>query len=172
MKRRVIAPPPLTSLLDVLFILVFASVVHASASGAGAPAAPQATPPPPEPPAAFSELRARALVELVANLDGRQTAIARVTRDGVLARIELAERTIDLGIPLVERVADETIGLRYLRDLQVCRLVQLRLGVPDLSRHLVVIAPEAPRADLPVALVEGLRDEPLECAGIATVVYP
>jgi len=194
-KRRGTQPESLTSLLDVLFILVFAALVHLAAVGEQVRAAPPAaasarTPAPdagvagidagiaPALPAGHAELRERALIELTRALEGRTAAVARVSPDGTLRAVELGDRTVELGVPLLERVPDPDIALAYLGDrsgeLRVCKVVALRLGVTDLRRYLVVIAPDVPLSGLKVALVAGLRRDAERCLaeqqGVAVVV--
>ena len=186
-RRRSAQPESLTSLLDVLFILVFASLVQLAASGekkeeevvaavvpdAGVPAAPVA--PELAPP---SELRQRALGELTRALEGRKVIVARIAVDGTLRALEHDSGTVALGVPLLERVPDPDVSLAYLGDrsaeLRVCRAIALRLGLPSLRDQLVVIAPDAPLPDLTVALAAGLRRDAERCLteqqGVAVVV--
>jgi hypothetical protein len=181
-RRREIRPPDLTSLFDVLFLFVFVSLVNAGMSRREAdaiahPAAPK--PPavvPPKPPAAMTELRTQALRVL----GDRVEVVARVSKAGALTQIELVDRTIASGAPLVERVADPDVGVRYLGeanpDLRVCRQIARALGAADLRDYLVVIAPEAPLAQLAHALVDGLRADEDRCLtedrGVAVIVEP
>ena len=200
MMRRRGAPSQasLTSLLDVLFILVFATLVHAAARRHQA-AAPPATPAPakaepaptpapaapvdagaPAPAPDYARLHAAALDALRADLGGRPALIAHVARDGRLVAVELADRRIALGVPLVARVADPDVQLAYLGDtspaLRVCAVVAQAIGAHDLAGDLVVITPDAPLADLTVALVAGLRRDARRCLpdqrAVAVVVDP
>ena len=85
-----------------------------------------------------------------------------------------------LDLPLVEHSADPDIAIAYLgnrsAELRVCRQLALHLGVTDLAPYLVIFAPDAPRADLPHALHEGLRQDvdrcQLEQHGLAVIVEP
>jgi hypothetical protein len=175
MSRRQTRSPDLTSLIDVLFILVFAALIqtagaHAPEEAAAAPeatTAPDAGVPAPIPTPQHAALRARALAELTSDLAGRTVAVARVSRDGVLTELELPGERIELGVPLVEASPDPDIVLVYpgdrSPDLRVCRIAALRLGVPDLSEHIVVITPEVPVRDLTVALAEGLDRDVNRC---------
>jgi hypothetical protein len=191
-RRRGAQPESLTSLLDVLFILVFASLVQLAAAGekeAAAPAAPvpdagvavaegdavDAGPPPPE---GRVVLRERALSALARQLEARRAVVARIAPDGTLRALEHDGGTMALGVPLLERVPDPDIALAYLGDrspeLRVCRAIALRLGLRDLRDQLVVIAPDAPIGSLTVALVAGLRRDAARCLeeqqGVAVVV--
>jgi hypothetical protein len=178
-RRRGLRPADLTSLFDVLFILVFVSLVNAAAhKKATAMAIEAATPPPapPAPPPTTAILKEQAL----ATLGERPTLILRVSKTGVLTGLDSAERSLSLDLPLLEHVPDPDIAVAYLGDrsaeLRVCRQAALRLGAGDLSRYLVIIAPEAPLADLPVALVAGLRKDVERCLvdqhGMAVLVDP
>jgi hypothetical protein len=189
-RRRQGAPAPnLTSLLDVLFILVFASLVHAASRAGGddeaaappddAPPAPEAPPPPPPPPE-LAALRDHALAELRADLAGRPSVVVRIAADGVVTALELADRRIPVGVPLLEPVADADVELVYRGDrtaaLRVCSIAALRLAVADLDDFLIVITTERTRLQLPVALNDGLRRDAERCLvdqrGIAVVIDP
>ncbi len=179
--RRAIRPPDLTSLFDVLFLFVFVSLVNAGMSRREADAVAHAATPPvppaaPKPPAAMTALRTQALHVL----GDRVEVVARVSRAGALTEIQLVDRTIASGAPLVERVADPDVGVRYLGetnpDLRVCRQIARALGAADLRGYLVVIAPEVPLAQLAHALVDGLRADEDRCLtedrGVAVIVEP
>ncbi len=191
MRRRQVAPPTsLTSLIDVLFILVFATVIHSVASKRAADQLAVADEPPlpsavdagvaPMVAPGLTVLRERALADLAADLEGRPAVVARVSSDGVLTALELPDRRIELGVPLLERVPEPDIVVAYLGDrsaeLRICAIAVLRLGVADLSEHLIVISPDVPLADLTVALVAGLRRDAERCLaeqrGAAVVVDP
>lgn len=181
-RRRSIRPPDLTSLFDVLFLFVFVSLVNAGvtrreADNAIAAAAAATAKPAPHPPARADliGLRDRA----VHSLASRSEVAVRVTRDGQLAQLELADRTLRSGTPLVERVADPDVGVAYLGernpDLRVCAIVARALGTDDLRGYLVIIAPAAPLGQLAHALVDGLRADVDRCAaqrGVAVIVDP
>lgn len=184
-RRPAVQYAPLTSLLDVLFIIVFAALVQASAVRR-APADDGATARPAPPaaaatiPAEAAELHRRAVATLEADLRDRRPVIARIAADGTLRAIEADGEVVALGLPLVERDPDPDVALRYLGDrsaeLRLCALVALRLGRADLGDALVVIAPDAPLAELTVALVGGLRRDVERCAadrhGLAVIVEP
>lgn len=196
MRRRQIAQPSaLITLVDVLFVLVFAALVQAAAARDKAAAleaaaaeddapaplvAIDAGVAPPVVAADLAVLRERALATLAADLEGRPAVVARVSKDGVLTALELADRRIELGVPLLERVPEPDIVVAYLgdrsADLRICRIAAVRLGVADLSEHLIVISPDVPLADLTVALVAGLRRDAERCLaeqrGAAVVVDP
>lgn len=185
----------MTSLIDVLFILVFASLVQTAAARKSASTSPTPAPTPTPAPVAApvivdagapldagplvtdrGALRDQALSALATSLAIRPVLIARVTRDGMLTALELPDRTIALGVPLLERVPDRDVVVAYLGDrspdLQICRIASLRLG-EDLHPYLVVIAPEVGLADLQVALVTGLAHDAARCQrdqGVAAVV--
>jgi hypothetical protein len=181
-RRHIRVPPDLTSLFDVLFIVIFVALIRAAAAQQAAEAAKPA-PPKPAPPAqplAPSALHAKALAQLEATLAARPVVIARVSRTGTLTAIEVTDKTIPLDLPLLEQNADPDIAVAYLGDrsaeLRVCRQAALQLGLPDLSGHLVIIAPDARSADLPHALYEGLRRDVDRCQtdqrGLGVVVEP
>ncbi|HLL21878.1 MAG TPA: hypothetical protein VK427_07095, partial [Kofleriaceae bacterium] len=93
--------------------------------------------------------------------------------------LELGTDKRALDVPLVEHSADPDAALAYLGDrsaeLRVCRIVAVHLGVADLSKHLVIIAPTVRLPDLVRALHRGLHEDLLRCAdqrGIATIVAP
>ena len=179
-SRRSIRPPDLTSLFDVLFLFVFVSLVNAGISRRAVDdaLAKAATPPAPTPPVRMDlvGLRDRA----VGLLASRTEVVARVSRDGSLVKLALADRTIAIGAPLVERVADPDIGVAYLgernADLHVCRVIARALGAADLRDDLVIIAPDAALAELTVALASGLRRDADRCLiedrGVAVILDP
>ena len=179
MRRNRLRPPDLTSLFDVLFILVFVSLVNAGVNkqAADAAAVKKVEPPaPPPPPATDMQLHAGALEQIGA----RPTVIVRVTRDGVIRVVEAPGATAPMDVPLIEHVDDPDVNLAYLGDrsaeLRVCRQAALHLGVADLSPYLVIVAPDAPLADLTVALATGLRRDAERCLAeqhaVAVVVGP
>jgi len=179
-RRRVHHTPDLTSLLDVLFIIVFVSLIRASAvqQVAAQPAPKPVAPTPPPPPAHVAALRAAALANLNADLAGRTAVVVRVTAAGTIDALELGADKRVLDVPLLEHSADPDAAIAYLGDrsaeLRVCRTVAVHLGVPDLAKHLVIIAPAVPLADLKRALHRGLHEDLLRCLadqhGIATIV--
>jgi hypothetical protein len=171
-SRRTIRPPDLTSLVDVMFILVFAALIRSAAiepaeSAPAPPPAPLPEPGPPAPPPTYTAVRDQAMATLRADLEARPAVVARVSKDGVLTALELADRTIARGLPLLERVADANVALAYLGDrspeLRICKVVARDLGVTRLDDQIVAITPDVPIADLPVALVAGLRTDVERC---------
>lgn len=171
-RRHIRRPPDLTSLFDVLFIVVFAALIRAAAVQN---AAQNTEKPPPSapvtvaPPAAVAALRQRALADLSAGLAARTPVVVRITRDGVVNAIEADGVVRTLDAPLLEHSPDPDVVLTYLGDrsaeLRVCRIAALHLGAADLSRYLVIIAPAVPIADLPTALIRGLRRDLDRCLG-------
>jgi hypothetical protein len=186
----------LTSLLDVMFLLMFAALINA---GARAPDEAEAAPPPTASPSAsapaadagapdagkkpspaFDAARRRALDDLARAAQSRAAVVARVSADGVLRALDRGGDVVQLGTPLVERVPDPDVALAYLGDrsaeLRVCAIVARSLSVSDLRDHLVVVVPDAPLADLPIGLVEGLRRDAVRCLeeqrGFAVLVDP
>lgn len=225
MRRRPVAQySSMTSLLDVLFILVFASLIYSASmrreSHSGAAAEPLASsdagvadagPATLAPAAAAASadagtqrggaadsgdagaadrladvrrLRDAARAALVRRIDGRHPVLVRITRDGVMRAIEQLEgdqvSATPMTLPLVEKVDDPDVALVYQGDrnpaLRLCALVRLELDRPDLSDALVIVAPDAPLAELSVALAGGLSRDVERCLadqrGIAALVDP
>ena len=180
-RRRGHYTPDLTSLLDVLFIIVFVSLIRvSSAQQVAAEPAPKPLPPPPLPPAEVAQLRAAALANLTADLAGRTPLVVRVSDEGKITALETAADNRPLDVPLLELSSDPDAAIAYLGDrsaeLRVCRIVAVHLGAPDLAKHLVIVAPAVPLAELKRALHRGLHDDLLRCLaeqrGIATIVDP
>ena len=178
-RRYVRRPPDLTSLFDVMFIVVFVALIRAAAAQSAAQPAPKPiVPAPPAPPAHVAALRAAALANLNADLAGRTAVVVRVTAEGTIDALELGADKRVLDVPLLEHSADPDAAIAYLGDrsaeLRVCRIVAVHLGVPDLAKHLVIISPAVPLADLKRALHRGLHEDLLRCLadqhGIATIV--
>jgi hypothetical protein len=182
-RRHVRRPPDLTSLFDVLFIVVFAALIRATAAEHAA-----AHPEPPEPvrpsvpatPPPVAALRQRALVELGAELAARTPLVVRIRKDGTLDALEVGGQRITLDAPLLEASPDPDVALSYLGDrsaeLRVCRIAALHLGTAELSRYLVIIAPALALADLPHALFGGLHRDLDRCLteqhALATLIDP
>ncbi len=181
-RRHVHRPPDLTSLLDVLFILVFASLVGTAAlrqAAADKPPPPKpAAPAPPPPPPDIAALRTRALADLGAQIASRTPLVVRVSATGTVEAIEVDGKRIALDTPLLEHSPDPDVALAYLgersAELRVCRIAAVHLGVADLARYLVIVAPAVPLADLPHALHQGLYRDLDRCLaeqrGLATIV--
>jgi hypothetical protein len=178
-RRHVRVPPDLTSLFDVLFIVIFAALIRAAAAQAQA----QPKPPPPAPPPVRldpSSLQARALAQLETSLRARPSIVLRVSAAGTLTALESSGKALALDTPLVERDPDPDVALAYLgdraADLRLCRIAALDLGVPDLATYLVIIAPDRRLADLPHALFDGLHRDLDRCLveqhALAALVEP
>jgi len=160
-QRRPVRYAELTSLIDVMFILLFAATIHASATGEpSAPAAriaargasshtgtgtarPGATRLAPDASAIaaprsrdFDADRERALSELARGLTVRPVVVARVSPEGAVVAIEHSVggrvEHLSLAIPLVARVSDPDIVLSYLGD----RSRELRVcGIVAMTLH-------------------------------------
>ncbi|MDQ3301050.1 MAG: hypothetical protein M3619_31105, partial [Myxococcota bacterium] len=96
--------PDLTSLLDVLFIIVFLALIRAAATSQQLAA--QAAPAPPTPVVAppvitpdVAALRARALANVKADLDGRSALVVRVSAAGTVEAIEADATRRALDVP-------------------------------------------------------------------------
>jgi hypothetical protein len=183
--RHIHRPPDLTSMFDVLFIVVFAALIRAAAvenAAAHPPAPPR--PSAPVPPPAVAALRERALVDFSRDLAGRTPLVVRIAVDAqARAKIDALEvdgKRIALDVPLLELSRDPDAAVTYLgdrsADLRVCQIAAVRLGAPDLSRYLVIIAPALPLADLQHALFDGLHRDVDRCLteqrGLAALIDP
>jgi hypothetical protein len=169
-RRRVRQPPPdLTSLFDVLFIVVFAALIRAAAveNAAAHPTPSRAEAHAPELPPPVAALRQRALADLDAALAARIPLVVRVTRDGTVDALEVEGRRIALVAPLLEHSADPNVVLTYAGDhtaeLRICRIAAQHLGTAELSRYLVIVAPAVALDDLPQALFVGLHRDLDRC---------
>jgi hypothetical protein len=173
-------PPDLTSLFDVLFIVIFAALIRAAAVQQAA-AAPEPTPPPPPPvELAPTELHVRALAELDKQLAARPPVVVRISGRAI-TMIEAGTAMIGLGDQaLLDDNPDPDIALAYLGDRspaqRVCAIIAYHLKVPDLAQYLVIFAPDRRLVDLPHALYEGLRRDIERCLfdqkGLAVLVDP
>ena len=185
-RRHVRRPPDLTSLFDVLFIVVFASLIRAAAVQNAAAQAQQPAPPPkPRPtgpvlPADVATLRTRALADLDKQLATRAPLVIRVAATGTIEAIEVDGKRIALDVPLLEHSPNPDIGVAYLGDrsaeLRLCRVAALHVNATELSRYLVIVAPARALADLPHALYDGLHRDLDRCFtehhGLATILDP
>lgn len=189
MRRAVpLAPQSLTSLVDILFILVFAALVQRAGSMQREREAAEAREPvvlasgvqgaavlnvPPAPPAS-EELRQAAIASLASELQARPAIIARVSRRGVISAVELppavgkAAELVTVELPLVEPVSDPDVAIGYVGERdgsrRICEVVAAKVGgAAALAGKLVVIAVDAPLAELTVALVSGLRRDVEQC---------
>ena len=182
-ERPLVQYSTMTSFLDVLFLLVFAALIHAAALAEKArtaeaqpkPAAVAPLPPPGPGQAAIDPERLRkvATAEILAGLESRQAVVARISPDGRLRRLERrqdgAPVVTSVELPLVERVPDPDVNLVYLGeqspDLRLCSLIRLQLGAPDLASTLVIVALDLPLDQLSVALARGLQRDVDRCTG-------
>jgi hypothetical protein len=180
-RRHVRVPPDLTSLFDVLFIVIFAALIRAAAVQAAAPVVvvPPAEAKPPPAPLDPATLKARALAQIDAAMQARPEIVVRVSAAGKITAIEAPDKKLALDTPLVEPSADPDVGMTYIgdraADLRLCRVVVLDLGV-DLAKYLVIVAPDRRLEDLPHALFEGLHRDIDRCTedqhGVAALVEP
>ncbi len=186
-RRHAYRRPDLTSLFDVLFIIIFASLIRAAAAEK---AAAQALEPPPVPvptvparpptPPDIAALRTRALADLDKQLATRTPLVIRVSAKGIVEAIEADGKRIKLDVPLLEHSPDPDVAIAYLGDrsseLRLCRVAVVQLAVTELASYLVIVAPAIPLADLPHALHEGLHRDLDRCfaeqRGLATIVDP
>jgi hypothetical protein len=179
MRKRARQPPPdLTSLFDVLFIVIFAALIRAAAVQQAAAQPPPTPPKPPPQPMDPRSLQARALVDLGKQLAAKPAIVVRVSVAGTITAIEHEGKTMALDSPLLE--LDPRVKEAYLPDrsaeLRVCRVAALHLGAADLSKFLVIVAPEQRLVELDHALADGLSRDIDRCLvdqrGIATIVEP
>lgn len=179
--------PDFTSLLDVLFVVIFAllvrtAAVHQASANAAAPPPPPVPAPPvtPGPPPDVAALRTRALADLDRQLAERKPLVIRVSAKGTLEALELDGKRTALDVPLLETSADPDVGVAYLgersTELRLCRIAAVHLQLSDLAGYLVIVAPSARLSDLPHALHRGLHRDLERCLadqrGIATIVDP
>jgi hypothetical protein len=178
-------PPDLTSLFDVLFIVVFVALIRAAAAqhALADATAPKPAPAKPTPDAIAPDvaaLRQRALAELSTQLATRSPLVIRVSARGVVEAIEANGSRFPLDAPLLEHSPDPDVAVAYLGDraaeLRVCRIAALHLGTAELSRYLVILAPAVALDDLPHALYGGLHRDLDRCLaeqrGLAALVDP
>ena len=180
-RRLIRRPSDLTSMFDVLFIVVFAALIRAAAVQAAADrAATPPTPPTPPKPLDPGSLRARAVADLSAQLAQKTAVIVRVSKFGTITELEVDGKPTPLDAPLLEHSPDPDVAVAYLGDrsaeLRVCHVAALHLGAADLARYLVVVAPDVRLADLPHALFDGLHRDLDRCLtdqrGVAAIVEP
>lgn len=180
-RRHVHRAPDLTSLFDVLFIVVFAALIRAAAvenAAAHPPEPPRPSAPVTPPPVAV--LREHALAQLGADLASRTPLIVRIAAAGTIEALEVGDRRIALDAPLLEHSPDPDVAIAYLgersAELRICRIAAIHLGISELSRYLVIIAPALPLADLPHALFDGLHRDLDRCLteqhGLAALLDP
>ncbi len=192
-RRRVRSAPDLTSLLDVVFIIAFVALIRAAGAHETTPAvasvpAPAPTPAPkpkpkptPKPkPRAADELRTRALRIVDKSVRDKTPLVVRIAASGTIVGLEVGKDHRKLDVPLLERSSDPDAVLAYLGDrskeLHVCRVAAVQLGLQDLSNYLVIFAPDVPTDDLVHALYRGLERDVRRCVaeqqGIAAIVGP
>jgi hypothetical protein len=180
-RRHIRRPPDLTSLFDVLFIIVFAALIRAAAvERAAAPAPPPPRPGAPAVPPAVAALRQRALADLDAALAARSPLVVRVTRDGTIDALEVDGKRLALVAPLLEHSPDPDVVVSYVgersAEQRVCAIAARQLGASDLARYLVIVAPAVALRDLPHGLLDGLHRDLDRCLpeqrGLATLVDP
>jgi hypothetical protein len=176
-------PPDLTSLFDVLFIVIFVCLIRAAAAQQAAEAATHpaaALTPPPVAPLAPGSLHARALHQLDADLAARTPVIVRVSAAGTITALESEGNSAPLDVPLLEHDPNPDVAMAYLGDrsvaLRVCSVAAMQLGAEDLARYLVIVAPDVALDQLPHALYEGLHRDIDRCLldhrGLAVIVVP
>ena len=179
-RRHFRMPPDLTSLFDVLFIVIFAALIRAAAAQQ---AAAQPPPPKPLPPPVVLDpatLHARAVASVDKDLAARPAVVVRVSNAGTVTAIEADGKSTPLDVPLLEHSADPNVALAYLGErsveLRVCRIAGVHLPALDLQRVLVIVAPAQRLADLPHALFEGLHRDIDRCLveqhALAVIVEP
>lgn len=179
-RRLIRRPSDLTSMFDVLFIVVFAALIRAASVQAAADRAAQPPVLPPAKPLDAASLQARAVSDLSSQLAARPVVVVRISPAGMITKLELDGAAIPLDVPLLEPSANPDLAITYLGDrsaeLRVCRIVALHAKVVDLTQYLVVIAPDTRLADLPHALFDGLHRDIDRCLsdqrGIAALVEP
>jgi hypothetical protein len=194
-RRRGLKLPELTSLLDTLFIVVFAALIQARASAerAAAEPAPAAEvapePPPPPPPDAgvvpLDEIRA-ATARVVSAIRNPDLILVVVSGEGHIASITRRwdERALppgDLKIKLLRDSQDPDVRIAYrgreAREDRICALARRELGGEgDLGRAVVVITADRPLADMPYSLATGLIEDATTCLddanGMGVLVDP
>ena len=181
-RRHVRVPPDLTSLFDVLFIVIFVCLIRAAAAQQTAEAATQPKPviPVPAEPLDPHSLHARALTQIATDVAGKTPVIVRVSATGTITALESGGQTTSLDVPLLEHDPNPDVAMSYLGDrsgaLRVCGVAALQLGSDDLAGYLLIIAPESALEDLPHALYEGLHRDVDRCLidhhALAVIVVP
>jgi hypothetical protein len=167
-RRYVHVPADLTSLFDVLFILVFAALIRTAAvskaAAQGATSKPAVSTPPVK--LANAQLQTAALVDLGKQLASRPYVVVRISTSTITS-LEVGDKVTKLTTPLLEHNPDPDIAVTYLGDraaeLRICKVIATQLAVADLGNYLVIIAPDQHPSDLPHALYEGLRRDIDRC---------
>jgi hypothetical protein len=106
--------------------------------------------------------------------------ILRVSAAGTITALENDGNAAPLDVPLLEHDPNPDVAMSYLGDrsvaLRVCSIAAMQLGVEDLTRYLVIVAPEVVLDQLPHALYEGLHRDVDRCLtdhhGLAVIVVP
>ena len=179
-RRHVRMPPDLTSLFDVLFIVIFACLIRAAGADHAVAAAMAPKPVRLVAPLDPASLHARALHQIDSALAAKAPVVVRVAAAGTITAIERGGTAIPLDVPLLEHAADPDIAVAYLgdrsRDLTICGVVAAHLGTPELAGDLVIVAPDHALDDLPHALYVGLHRDVDRCLadhrGLAVIVEP
>ncbi len=159
----------LTSLVDVLFILLFASLVQQrrAAMAANPPAEPVPEPAPtidagPPEPEEDLHAEARGVAE---QLETDTVILVAVDRTGTIASIEHRGTAVAVDVPLLRATADERV-VAYAAverpDQRLCKLVAHAVA-EDLAGALILISTEQNLRDMPYALVRGLRADAARC---------
>ncbi|HEX5060367.1 MAG TPA: hypothetical protein VFV99_13460, partial [Kofleriaceae bacterium] len=102
-RRHVRVPPDLTSLFDVLFIVIFAALIRAAAVEKAAAQAATPKPVAPAPPVklANAQLHEKALADLGKQLAARPYVVVRVSERAIKA-LETGDNVQKLDTPLLE----------------------------------------------------------------------
>lgn len=173
-RRNVLRHSQLTSLVDVLFILLFASLVQqrraaeASTADTTAPepatvtdtvdaGAPDATPPPADPHAS-----ARAVAD---QLETDTVVLVALDDAGTVTSIERGGHRQAADLPLLRATVDHRVVVYAAADnpaLRLCRVVADALG-GDIRGALILVSTYRELRGLPYALVRGLRADTARC---------
>jgi hypothetical protein len=178
--------PELTSLLDVLMIIVFASLIGARRAPAETPLPAAPAPPAPAPQPAPTVFDDTAATRLVASIQNQDVILVTVSQAGYIVALSrrVEQRALaptDMKLRLLKDSPDPAEGVEYWgrseREHRVCYVVRRELDMrPDLARALVVITTARPFAVLPYALVQGLKRDVASCLddanGYAILVDP
>lgn len=185
--RRAVRAPDMTSLFDVLFILVFVSLVNvgvnhtaaeeaeakakaaesalASAQAAAPSAAPSVS-------ASASASVAPSSAPPPIDLSARSaTILVRIESDGtdgVLRAIERDGNVVDVNEPLLVKLDNPDAAYEYRgdrsRDLRICAIVASKLGLAELSHFIVVITTPKSIGDTNLILGAGIERDRVRCA--------
>lgn len=184
-ERRAIRAPDMTSLFDVLFILVFVSLVNvgvnhtaaeeaeaktkqaeaALASAQASASAAASAAPSARPSASVAPSSAPPPVDLSAR---SATILVRIDKDGVLRAIERDGNVVDVNEPLLMKVDDPDVAFEYRgdrsRDHRICAIVVDKLGLAELSHFIVIITTPESDAMTNLILGRGINNDRLRCA--------